>query len=63
MAPHFFIPEGARSGICRDSALRSTGQAITMTELSTPRAVGSLLPSPVPHGSSPAVLGWDCSLL
>lgn len=30
MAPHFFIPEGVRSGICRDSSLRSTGQAITM---------------------------------
>lgn len=29
MAPHF-IPEGARSGICRDSALRGTGQAISM---------------------------------
>lgn len=28
MAPHFFIPEGAGSGICKDSVLGGTGQAM-----------------------------------
>lgn len=36
MAPHFFIPEGAGSGICRDSALGGTAQSDGHEEGSPP---------------------------
>lgn len=62
VAPHLFFPEGAGSGICKDSALGGTGQAMAVERTFCPQGDWLFIINPVPHRSFHAILGQMYSL-